>query len=153
MWFGMLFDILFEKLFGERDSKPIASGNTRGTREVYVSVLDDLASRKNDSFATFEAAARPGLWFKVNGSELVQGNCPWPGTDEQVGVMLGRLGIAVPEDFQIVADDPYEGTRVITFECAPMPPPEWANLIDAFFARVYGLAPDYQVKGWVTRAD
>ena len=145
--------VLVDEMFGEQDSKRIASGDTVPNRDVYVDVLEELRDRKHDSFATFEVVDRPGLWFQVNGSELVEGNCPWPSGDEPVGAMLGQLGIAMPEDFEIAADDLYEGTRVITFECAPLPPPEWASLIDAFFVHVHGLAPDYQVEGWVTRAD
>ena len=145
--------VLVDEMFGEQDSKPIGSDETVTSSDLYVNVLEDLSDRKHDSFATFEVEGNPGVWFQVNGSDLIQGNCPWPSSDAPVGVMLGQLGVTAPQDFKIVADDVYEGTRVVTFECAPLPPTEWANLIDAFFVRVHGLPEGYRVKGWVTRAD
>jgi hypothetical protein len=140
-------------LFGERDSKAVESSGDRASRDVFISVLQELARRKQPSFATFEVMENRDVWFQVSGRELAVGNCPWPPGDKDVAEGFTRRGMASPPGFKVEYDESYENIRVITFECDPLAHKARADLIDGVFRQVNRLPGGYGVRGWVTRAE
>lgn len=134
------------------ESSPLVSDAHVLPRDVFTQVLEHLATRKHEAFATFECVDNPKLWFQVSGASLATGNGPWPTAPEPIEDTMHRLGVPVPAGFAVVTDDKYD-TRVITFECEPMTPEAWAEFIRAFFTQVHNVVASYRVKGWVERAD
>ncbi|UCC32042.1 MAG: hypothetical protein JSU86_07130 [Phycisphaerales bacterium] len=144
---------LLDRCRGEKDSEPVFSGPERSPTDVYVQVLRDLQGRQQESFCTFESVNGLEFFFQVSGRELAVGNCSLPLGTAEVGKELTRHGIAVPDGFAVQEDRTYQGNRVVTFECEPMSPVDWAALIDSIMRKVHRFSADYRVKGWVSQAE
>jgi hypothetical protein len=144
---------LLDRWRGEKDSEPVFSGPERTPTDVYVQVLRDLQGRQEESFCTFESVNSLRCFFQVYGRELAAGNCSLPLRIVEVEEELTGHGIAVPGGFTVQEDRTYQGNRVVTFECEPLSPVDWAALIDSIMRKVHRLSADYRVKGWVSQAE
>ncbi len=144
--------IAYVAVFSEKDSPAVFSGENRTQRNLIVEVLQELGSRKRESFCTFEYVDDSTVWFQVSGRDLSTGNLPWPIAGDPI-VELAKLHAPAPNGLKLTHDDTHEERRVITFDCEPTTPAAWADFINAVFQTVHALPDDGRLRGWVTRAD
>lgn len=142
--------VIYRAIRDKAESDALTSPFDGTSKQIIERVVAELASRKEHSFCTFDLATDRSIWFQVNGTALAQSAFAWIEPGNPVPKLLA-LGIPIPEGMEIVENEMFD-RQVVVFNCEPLSPAEWADLIDATFKRAHGAADDYGLRGWVTRA-